>query len=211
MAGPVPPGSGTSTAQALSAADGATLAGLAVEAVRRRLTGEPPAVPAPTAPALRNPGASFVTLMRQERLLGCIGTLETDRPLYLDVMRNARHAMTDPRLPPVTAADWPELSVEVSVLTTPEPLPVHSMSELVAVLRPGVDGLILDDSSRRATFLPAVWQSVPRPEEFVERLLVKGGWGEHRWPDELRVRRYSAEEYHDEPPRPPIGPDVAPT
>lgn len=184
--------------RAVALAEGALLARLAAAAVSARLTGlvgESIEVP----PALAEPGASFVTLERQGTLRGCVGTLEAVRPLYDDVQRNAIRAMRDPRLPPVTTDDWPTLDVKVSVLTAPEPVPVAGRDELLAVVRPGIDGLIIADGERRATFLPAVWAKLPEPERFLDALLAKAGFA--GWPEGLAVRRYESIEFRDPAPR----------
>src|SRR5690348_15351290 len=136
-------------AGALSLGDGTLLAKLAAAAVGARLTGQAEGAltayteKKPLPPAITQPGASFVTLERRGALRGCVGSLVATRPLFRDTMRNAERAMADPRRPPVTQADWPELDVKVSVLTDPEEMPAGSRAELVAALRPGVDGLIL--------------------------------------------------------------------
>jgi AmmeMemoRadiSam system protein A len=172
-----------------------------VAAVAAKLTGAPPDDRPPASARLRAPGASFVTLETHGRLRGCIGSLRAIRPLYLDVTRNARRAATDPRLPPVTAADWAALRVAVSVLTDPSPLPAQDLAGLAAALRPGLDGLILADGRRRATFLPAVWRKVADPDQFVQALLAKGGWPTGDWPEGLRAARYTCVEFTDAPPR----------
>ncbi len=201
--------------RAVSLADGALLARLAAAAVGVRLAGrrvesavdgQAPAPPLPinvlAFPALVEKAASFVTLERCGVLRGCVGSLEAARPLYRDVLRNAIRAMTDPRLPPVCTEDWPDLDVKVSVLGRPEPMAVTSRAELVAALRPGVDGLILTDGRRRATFLPAVWDKLPDPKRFVAALLNKGGWpDDEEWPKGTSARRYVSVEFRDPAPR----------
>lgn len=134
-------------------------------------------------PWLEEPGASFVTLTENGRLRGCIGTLEAYRPLGRDVVDHAVDAASrDPRFNPLTAAEYPLIDVEVSVLGKPEPIigsdgiPVRSRDELEAALRPGEDGLILTDPrGRRATFLPQVWEQLPDRHDFVSHLLAKAG------------------------------------
>lgn len=190
----------------LTEQEGAQLVRLAVGSVRSRLVGEPPTEQPPEAVALQAPGASFVTLERRGRLRGCVGSLQAARPLYLDVVRNARRAMVDPRLPPVDRADWPELDVKVSVLTAPGPMDVAGLDELHAALRPGVDGLLLIAGPRRATFLPAVWHRLTDPAEFVAALLRKGGWSGTEWPSGMTAHRYEAYEFHDPAPRNPLVP-----
>lgn len=185
----------------VTAADGTALAQLAAAAVAARLAGHPMAAAVPDSAALRSPGASFVTLEANGRLRGCIGSLEPVRPLYEDVIRNAVRAMADPRLPPVTAEEWPELDVSVSVLSATEPLPCPTRQALLAALRPGQDGLTLSHGRRRATFLPKVWQKLSTPERFVAGLLAKGGWPAGQWPAGIAAGRYRVDEFHDRAPR----------
>ena len=184
--------------------EGAALAGLAAMAVAAKLRGQPPDGRPPAQPQLRALGACFVTLEARGQLRGCIGTLHPARPLYLDVARNARRAAEDPRLPPVTAQDWPELDVSVSVLTEPRPMAAVGPAELAAALRPGIDGLILQDGRRRATFLPKVWHKLPEPADFVRALLDKGGWPVRGWPAGIRAARYTSADFTDRSPRAPL-------
>jgi AmmeMemoRadiSam system protein A len=186
---------------ALDPTDGASLARLAVVTVAARLRDQPVPDRIPTVSALAIDGASFVTLENDGRLLGCVGTIKAARPLYLDVIRNAQRAMRDPRLPPVTAADWPVLDVKVAVLSAPAPVSAASRDALVAALRPGIDGVLITDGTRRATFLPAVWGRLADPHEFLLALLLKGGWPEHGWPTQLAAWRYTTVEYRDLAPR----------
>jgi AMMECR1 domain-containing protein len=123
-------------------------------------------------------------------------------------MRNAVRAAADPRLPPVTPVQWPGVDVTVSVLSAMEPVPATNLRELLGLLRPGVDGLILADGHRRATFLPSVWHKVSGPEHFVRALLRKGGWSRSPaadgWPSGLTASRYHTTEFRDAAPRPPV-------
>lgn len=157
------------------------------------------------AAALAKREATFVTLARDGRLRGCIGTLTALRPLGIDVVRNARLAARDPRLPPVEASEVESLRVTVTVLSPSEPLAVRAFASLLDHLRPGRDGLTLKDKGgRRATFLPSVWASLPEPDRFVAALLRKGRWPRHLWTTELRsaawpeglaAERYGAREF----------------
>lgn len=187
----------------LAEADGQALARRAAEVVCAVLGDRPIDGRVPAAAALRRLGASFVTLERDGALRGCIGTLEPIRPLYRDVAHNAGRATADPRLPRVTAREWPRLRVNVSVLSRSEPISAASLDELLATLRPAVDGLTLADGERRSTFLPAVWHKLPRPEDFVAALLRKGGWPTHRLPGGMRICRYTAVEFAQAPPHEP--------
>jgi AmmeMemoRadiSam system protein A len=181
--------------------DGSSLATLAAAVVGARLAGRPVPDEVPPRPALTVPGATFVTLEAAGRLRGCIGTIEPARPLYLDVIRNAQRAMRDPRMPPVVVSEWPVLDVKVAVLTPGAAVPAASRAELIAALRPGIDGVLITDGKRRATFLPAVWAKLPEPEPFVSALLAKGGWPESGWPADLVASTYTTSEYRDPAPR----------
>jgi uncharacterized protein len=184
--------------------DGSTLATLAATVVGARLAGQPVPDGVPSRPALTAPGASFVTLEAGGRLRGCIGTIEAARPLYLDVIRNAQRAMRDPRMPPVVVSEWPVLDVKVAVLAPGGSVPAASRAEFVAALRPGIDGVLITDGTRRATFLPAVWAKLSDPERFVSALLAKGGWPESGWPADLTASTYTTSEYRDPAPRPAL-------
>jgi uncharacterized protein len=186
---------------ALAPAEGDLLARLAVDAVAAQLSGRALTIALPGSEALVAAGATFVTLEARGQLRGCIGTMQPARPLYLDVVRNAQRATRDPRLPPVTADEWAELDIKVSVLSALEPIPAGNLAELLAVLRPGVDGLLVADTDRRATFLPAVWQRLPQPATFVGALLTKGGWPPNGWPAGLSASRYTSAEYNAVGPR----------
>jgi len=145
-------------------------------------------------PELREHRASFVTLQRQGTLRGCIGSLEARRPLIADVTENAyAAAFRDPRFPPVALHEFADLEIHLSLLTPPEPVEAASESDLLRQLRPGEDGLILQEGSRRATFLPAVWESLPEPHRFVRHLKQKAGLPAEYWSDTLTVFRYRAE------------------
>jgi uncharacterized protein len=189
------------TPAALDPTDGAELSRLAVAALMAHLSARPFAPCPPASAALWRPAASFVTLERAGALRGCVGSIEVTRSLWRDVIRNAVRAAGDPRLPAVTAEEWPDLDIKLSVLGSPEPVPAPTAAELAARLRPGVDGLLLTDGVRRATFLPAVWAKLAEPDRFVAALLVKGGWSARSWPPGLVAHRYTAVEFLDRAPR----------
>ena len=147
-------------------------------------------------PSLRERRASFVTLEADGRLRGCIGGLEATRPLAADVAHNAHGAaFADPRFPPVKEDEVEGLRIKISVLSPAARMQVASEAELVAALRPGVDGLVIEDGNKRATFLPSVWRGIPEPERFVRALAKKAGWPAGHWSDTVRVRRYTTEEF----------------
>lgn len=145
-------------------------------------------------PRLRAPGAVFVTLRRGGALRGCIGTMAPTMPLAAAAADRARAAaLDDPRFPPLRADELTDLSVEVSVLTPMEPFEAGRYDALIAVLRPGVDGLLVEAGRHRATFLPSVWEELPDPAEFVAHLWRKAGLPPRAWPPGITTSRYRAQ------------------
>ena len=157
--------------------------------------GRPLAPPLADCPAeLTAQRASFVTLQLSGALRGCIGSLEARRALIVDVAENAyAAAFRDPRFPPVAARELAALELHLSLLTPAEPMTVSSEADLLAQLQPGVDGLILQEGARRATFLPAVWENLPERHQFLGHLKQKAGLPADYWSDTLQVFRYAAE------------------
>ncbi|MBH9579515.1 AmmeMemoRadiSam system protein B [Inhella proteolytica] len=153
--------------------------------------------PAPADhPLLDKPGAVFVTLNRQGRLRGCIGSLVATRPLGEDVRQHALNAaFKDPRFPPLSAEEWPDTEVEISLLAPPEPFPVASEAEACAQLRPGKDGVILSWQGHRATFLPQVWEQLPEPRAFLAALKRKAGLAADFWAEDLQLQRYRVRKF----------------
>jgi AmmeMemoRadiSam system protein B/AmmeMemoRadiSam system protein A len=146
------------------------------------------------SPQLREPGACFVTLHRRGALRGCVGELEPTRPLADSIVENARSAaLYDTRFPPVQPAELADLELKLSMIGPLRRLRVGSRSELLRALRPGVDGVILEQGARRATLLPSVWQRVPDAQRFVSALEGKAGLS-RRWSPERTVWTYDARE-----------------
>jgi len=170
--------------------------GLALEGKR-----PPPVDLNAVSEALRRPGASFVTLTIDGELRGCIGSIEPRRPLVLDVQENAlAAAFRDPRFWPLTREEFDRVHIEVSVLTPPRPLSYKDADDLIAKLRPHVDGVIIERGWHRATFLPQVWEKLPDPPEFLAHLCMKAGLpaDDYRRPG-LRVFTYQVEKFEEEP------------
>lgn len=146
-------------------------------------------------PALRQPRAVFLTLRSAGELRGCTGSLEATCPLAQAVTRAAfRTALHDPRFPAVQVQELGGLEIQLSVLGPLEPLPAASQEELLAALRPGLDGLVLRDGASSGTFLPGVWKTLPAPADFVAELKRKAGLPRDHWSPTLRFQRYRVEE-----------------
>src|SRR5436190_11311738 len=167
---------------------GRTLLALARSAIECKLFGSAETV---DVPWLRQAGATFITLTKQGQLRGCIGSLQASRPLGADVAENAiAAALRDPRFPPMTAAEWPEVRVEVSLLSAPKPMRFADEADLLDQLRPGEDGVIVEADGRRATYLPQVWESIPDKRMFMRELARKAGLGDDVRLGRCKVYRY---------------------
>ena len=181
----------------LAAEERATLLELARAAIRARFDGRTlKPEPAALSPRLAAPGASFVTLERRGALRGCIGSLEPRRPLAEDVCANAcAAAFDDPRFPPLARPELEGLELHLSILGPLEPLAAESETAALAALEPGVDGVVLEEGGHRATFLPAVWEQLPEPRQFLEHLKRKAGLPPGHWSRALRLGRYRVEAF----------------
>jgi len=140
---------------------------------------------------LQMPGAAFVTLHRHRQLRGCIGNLEPRQSLVREIAANAYGAaFQDPRFDPLTIEEVDDLHIEISVLTPKEPIIHDSEAELLATLQPGIDGLVLVEGRHRSTFLPAVWEQLPDPQQFLAQLKRKAGLPADHQSATLEAYRY---------------------
>jgi AmmeMemoRadiSam system protein A len=149
---------------------------------------------------LRQPGACFITLHKNAQLRGCTGTLVAQLPLAQEVLQTAAQtAIHDHRFDPVRPEEEPELEIEISVLTPSRPLEVPDPSDLPNLIRPGIDGVTLRKGFHRATFLPQVWEQIPDPVEFLDRLCQKMGLPRRAWLEPgMEVDVYQVEKFSEE-------------
>lgn len=171
---------------------------IALDAIQSGLGNQQHAVPASSSlpDKLSEYRASFVTLESCGSLRGCIGSLEPHATLLVDVSHNARAAaFRDPRFQPLQAGELQSLNIRISILGTPEKIEFNSEQDLIGQLRPGTDGLILEENSHKGTFLPSVWDSLPEPANFLEHLKLKTGLPAQYWSDSLKVWRYTTESF----------------
>ncbi|MBN2494566.1 MAG: AmmeMemoRadiSam system protein A [Deltaproteobacteria bacterium] len=170
---------GAESAAGPSSSEKRLLLSLARAAIEMHLRGEgaPGLDEACRTAYLSEPLAVFVTLTtRQGELRGCIGMFEPHEPLYRNVIDRAVAAATrDPRFRPVRLDELAGLGLEISILTRPQPLAFSSPEDLLARLRPGEDGVILESPAGSSTYLPQVWEQLPDKAQFLSRLCQKHG------------------------------------
>ena len=174
---------------------------LARQALEQAVRGQalPPLHLAAQTPNLQAQGASFVTLTHAGKLRGCIGALEPYQSLVEDVREHVvAAALEDYRFLQVQESELQDIQIEISRLTQPEPLEYSNPDDLLNKLQPGVDGVILKDGWKRATFLPQVWEKVSAKEEFLEHLCYKMGVERDLWRRKhLDGLIYQVEEFHE--------------
>ena len=170
--------------ESLNPQQGQSLIKLARETISKKLGRSAAALdpPALAATELQARRGTFVTLTIDGQLRGCIGSLEASESIVDGVRRNAVNAaFHDPRFPGLKPEELDQVAIEVSILTDPKPLAFRDGQDLVAKLRPHVDGVILRKGSARATFLPQVWEQLPQPQKFLSHLCLKAGLPADAW------------------------------
>lgn len=175
---------------------GGTLLPLARAAIARELGRSHPV--AANAPWLREQGACFITLLHDEKLRGCIGTLRAHRALVEDVTANAvAAAFRDPRFPPLTLTEFDATEVEISVLSPLEPLAFIDEKDALRQLRARIDGVVVHYGHHSSTFLPQVWESFGEPADFLAHLKYKAGLPPDFWDPEVRLSRYTVAKWRE--------------
>jgi AmmeMemoRadiSam system protein A len=143
--------------------------------------------------------ATFVTLSLEGQLRGCIGSLTAAEPVAINVKKNAVNAaFHDPRFSPLSAEEFDRVSIDVSILSEPVPLVYSDADDLLAKLRPAVDGVIIRKGAASATFLPQVWEQLPAPQDFLGHLCLKAGLSSKVWRrGDLEVLTYRVQHFEE--------------
>lgn len=129
----------------------------------------------------RNRGI-FVSLHKNGNLRGCIGNLAPVKTVFEGVIDNAKHAaFNDSRFSPLSFDELDDTVIEVSILTRPEKIEYIDGQDLIAKIRPDIDGVIIKKGHRTATFLPQVWHQLKDPREFLSHLCMKAGLTALEW------------------------------
>ena len=153
----------------------------------------------PADPVFQQQRGTFVTLKIKGQLRGCMGCLTPSETILEGVQRNAINAaFNDPRFPALTPQELARAEIEISILTNPLELEYSGGSDLLRKLRPNIDGVIISKGLFRATFLPQVWEQLPRTEDFLAHLCRKAGLSPDEWEKgELDVATYQVQYFHE--------------
>jgi len=136
----------------------------------------------------------FVTLKEYNKLRGCIGNIEGNDKVYLSIVDNAiAAAFFDPRFPPITLEELSGIELEVSVLTKPRRFNYEAIDELLTHLDTEKPGVVIEHDGFTATYLPSVWQELPKVNDFLTSLCLKAGLPQDIWQNEkITVKTYKA-------------------
>lgn len=172
---------------------------LLLEMARSALTAHVTGAAAPDEPLsdlLARQAGAFVTLHFRGDLRGCIGQVEANEPLGRVIVRCAIAAGTsDPRFPPVTPGELPEIDLEVSILGPLEPVARLDDIEI------GRHGLVIEMGWNRGLLLPQVatewkWDR----EAFVAETCRKAGLPRDAWKTGAKIWKFEAEVFGEEKP-----------
>jgi uncharacterized protein len=151
-----------------------------------------------TASWLQEMRACFVTLIQNDELRGCIGTLEAHQSLLVDVKSNAvSAALYDPRFLPLKPNKFACTDIEISLLSSMKAMDFQDEVDALAQMRPGIDGIVLEYGRYRSTFLPQVWDELSQPQLFLNMLKRKAGLPVDFWSKGVRLLRYTVTKWRE--------------
>ncbi|HIP40925.1 MAG TPA: AmmeMemoRadiSam system protein A [Campylobacterales bacterium] len=151
-------------------------------------------------PKLKEDGASFVTITKgsNQELRGCIGSLQAHRPLYKDIIFNAQSsALRDSRFKPLNKKELNSIKIEVSILSIPKIVSYTNSSDLKAKIEPIQDGIVLKLGNNQATYLPQVWEKLPKFDDFFSTLCQKAGLKSTCLLEHPKIMTYQVRKYKE--------------
>ncbi len=151
-------------------------------------------------PGLKENGAVFVTINTgsNEQLRGCIGSLQAYRPLYKDIISNAQSAaLRDSRFTPLTLEELKHITIEVSILSEPKILEYNDLNDLKSKVVPFQDGIVLKHNGKHATYLPQVWEQLPRFDDFFSSLCFKANLNNNCLSVHPEISTYTVKKYKE--------------
>jgi len=151
-------------------------------------------------PSLEENGAVFVTINTKpnDLLRGCIGSLQAYRPLYKDIILNAQAAaLRDHRFPPLSAEELKHITLEVSILSEPKVLEYHDKKDLKSKVVPFQDGIVLKLHGKQATYLPQVWEDLPKFDDFFSSLCIKADLNSSCLSEHPEISIYQVKKYKE--------------
>ena len=145
-------------------------------------------------PVFNEQGACFVTLKKDGKLRGCIGSIIAHQPLINDLIQHAKDAaFRDPRFNPVEESEVNSLTMDISLLSDPKPMSFKDEADLLEQIIPHKDGIIIKDKGYQAVYLPSVWEELPDKELFLKSLKIKAGLPPEHFSETFEAYRFKTE------------------
>ncbi|MEA2050077.1 MAG: AmmeMemoRadiSam system protein A [Campylobacterota bacterium] len=125
-------------------------------------------------PNLLKRASTFVTISINGEIRGSMGTLVAHNTLIDDLLTNATQAaFEDPRFKPLSKEEFENIDIEISLLSQALEIRYKDIADLKSKINHGIDGVILRQGEKQATFLPQVWEELPNFEDFITHLFHK--------------------------------------
>ena len=127
--------------------------------------------------ALNERSGCFVTIKQDGELRGCIGSFQSERPLFQEIAgMAAASANKDPRFHPMEESELDNFSLEISVLS-----PLQKIEDIDEI-EVGIHGIYLEKNFSRGVLLPQVatdynWDRTT----FLQQTCLKAGLPTNAW------------------------------
>ena len=151
--------------------------------------------------SLKEKKGTFVTLWKNNELRGCIGNLESEKPIYQSVIDNClASALLDSRFTALKSDELNDIKIEISILSELKKLPNFiDYDSFLKYLNKYKPGLLIKKGAHQATFLPQVWEDLSSAELFISHLCEKAGLEKDEWKRmDLEIYQYNAEVFKEE-------------
>jgi len=139
-------------------------------------------------PLLNEKMGAFVTIKIDEELRGCIGYIIAIKALFDTVWESAQAAaFNDPRFQELTREEFDKIKIEISVLSSFEPIKSYDEIEI------GKHGLLLDEGGRGVLLPQVATENNYTREQFLTALCHKTGlYGEYWKERMLKIKVFTA-------------------
>jgi len=151
--------------------------------------------------SLKEKKGTFVTLWKNNELRGCIGNLESEKPIYQSVIDNClASALLDPRFTTLKSNELDDIKIEISILSELKKLSnFTNYDSFLKYLNKYKPGLLIKKGAHQATFLPQVWENLNSAQLFISHLCAKAGLEKDEWKKmDLEIYQYNAEVFKEE-------------
>ena len=134
------------------------------------------------SPYLQKNRATFVTINKNGKLRGCVGSIHPTEPFIVNVVNNAyKAALKDPRFSQLKVDELSNIEIIISLLSDLQKMSIIDEQDLLNQMKPNIDGLLIKDGRKQSVFLPQVWNEIPNKVDFIASLKQKAGLASNHW------------------------------